>query len=115
MVGLSRASRHELGVLSFAALLRRAGVEVVYVGADLPSDSWAVAAVSAGVREVVLGVPTADDVPGVRDAVAALTAAAPDLTVHVGGGHQDQIGPPALPLGHRLDRASRDLAARLLA
>jgi methylmalonyl-CoA mutase cobalamin-binding subunit len=115
MVGLSRASRHELGVLSFAALLRRAGVEVVYVGADLPSDSWAVAATSAGVRDIVLGVPTADDVPGVRDAVAALTAAAPDVAVHVGGGHQDRVGPPAQPLGHGLVEASRTLAGRLLA
>jgi methylmalonyl-CoA mutase cobalamin-binding subunit len=114
MVGLSGASRHELGVLSFAALLRRAGVEVIYVGADLPSDSWAVAAASAGVRDIVLGVPTADDVPGVRDAVAALAAAAPDVAVHVGGGHQDRIGPPALPLGHGLTEASRRLAARLL-
>lgn len=115
MVGLSRASRHELGVLSFAALLRRAGVEVVYVGADLPSDSWAVAATAAGVRHIVLGVPTADDVPGVRDAVAALAAAAPDVAVHVGGGHQDRIGPPAQPLGHGLVEASRSLAGRLLA
>ena len=115
MVGLSRASRHELGVLSFAALLRRAGVEVVYVGADLPSDSWAVAATSAGVRDIVLGVPTADDLPGVRDAVAALAAAAPDVAVHVGGGHQDRVGPPAQPLGHVLVEASRTLAGRLLA
>ena len=113
MVGLSRASRHELGVLSFAALLRRRGAEVVYVGADLPSDSWAVAAASSRVEHVVIAVPTEEDVPGVRDAVAALAAAAPEVTVHVGGGHQDEIGPPALPLGHGLVRGAHDLAARL--
>jgi methylmalonyl-CoA mutase cobalamin-binding subunit len=110
MVGLSRASRHELGVLSFAALLRRGGVEVVYVGADLPSDSWVVAAGSTGVGHVVLAVPTADDVPGVRDTVAALAAAAPEVRVHVGGGHQEEIGPPAVPLGHGLVAAARRLA-----
>jgi DNA-binding transcriptional MerR regulator/methylmalonyl-CoA mutase cobalamin-binding subunit len=113
MVGLSRASRHELGVLTFAALLRRSGAEVIYVGADLPSDSWSVAAATSGVEHVVLGVPTEEDVPGVRDAVAALAAAAPQVTVHVGGGRQDEIGPPALRLGHGLVAGAQDLAASL--
>ena len=110
---ISRASRHELGVLTFAALLRRSGAEVIYVGADLPSDSWAVAAATSGVGHVVLGVPTEEDVPGVRDAVAALAAAVPEVTVHVGGGHQDEIGPPAHQLGHRLVAGAQDLAASL--
>lgn len=110
LVGLSRASRHELGVLSFAALLRRSGVEVVYIGADVPADSWVVAAAAASVGHVVLGVPTAEDVPAVRDTVAALTAAAPGLRIHVGGSHQDRIGPPAHRLGHGLVAAARALA-----
>jgi DNA-binding transcriptional MerR regulator/methanogenic corrinoid protein MtbC1 len=113
LVGLAAASRHELGVLSFAAVLRRTGVEVVYIGADIPADSWVVAVAQSGVDHVVLAVPTAEDAPGARDVIAALDAAAPHIVVHVGGGHQDQIGPPARPLGHGLVTAARALAADL--
>ena len=110
MVGLAQGCRHELGVLSFAAVLRRAGIEVLYVGADLPSYSWAVAAASLEVDHVVLAVPTAEDVPGVLDTVAAITAAAPGIGVHVGGGFQELIGPPAHQLGHAVVAAARHVA-----
>jgi methanogenic corrinoid protein MtbC1 len=112
LVGLSRGARHELGVLSYAVLLARTGVEVLYVGADLPPDSWVVAVVAREPDAVVLGVPTAEDVPAVRDTVAALTAARPDLSVLLGGSHQDQIG-AGIPLGHSLTDAVRDTATRL--
>ena len=46
VVGLARGSRHELGVLAFAVALRRAGLEVVYVGGDLPAETWVVTASS---------------------------------------------------------------------
>jgi methanogenic corrinoid protein MtbC1 len=113
IAGLARASRHELGILAFAAVLRRAGVEVIYVGSDLPTESWAETVVSTGAGAVVLAVPTAEDVPGVRDAVAAITAAAPGVAVYVGGGHQDRIHDPARPLGHRVVPGVRELVADL--
>ena len=113
VAGLARASRHELGILAFAAVLRRAGVEVVYVGSDLPTEDWAATLVSTGARAVVLAVPTAEDVPGVRDAVAAIAAAARDMAVYVGGSHQQRIHEPALPLGHTVVEAARRLAAEL--
>jgi len=111
---LSRASRHELGLLSFAAVLRRTGVEVVYVGADLAADHWADAVVSARVQAVVLAAPTGEDVPGLRDATAAIAAADPTIAIHVGGAYQDEVGAPARPLGHRVVPAAHALAARLL-
>ncbi len=113
VAGLARASRHELGILAFAAVLRRAGVEVVYVGSDLPTEDWAATVVSTGARAVVLAVPTAEDVPGVRDAVAAIAAAASEVAVYVGGSHQQRIHEPALPLGHTVVEAARRLAAEL--
>ncbi len=111
MVGLAQGCHHELGVLSFAAVLRRAGAEVVYVGADLPSHGWAVAAASLAVDHAVLAVATIGDVPGVRDTVAAITASAPAIAVHVGGRHQDLIEPPAHRLGHLLAPAARQLVS----
>jgi methanogenic corrinoid protein MtbC1 len=113
VVGLARGSRHELGVLAFAVALRRAGVDVLYVGADLPAETWVVTATGRGPAAVVIGVPSSDDVPAVRDTTAALTAARPDLLVFVGGGHQDTVGGPAHALGHRLGAAAAEVARRL--
>jgi methanogenic corrinoid protein MtbC1 len=113
LTGLARASRHELGILAFAATLRRADVDVVYVGSDLPTESWVESAWASGVRGVVLAVPTADDLPGVRDTVAAVSAGAPGVGIYVGGGHQDEVGSPAQPLGRRIVPAVQRLVAEL--
>jgi methanogenic corrinoid protein MtbC1 len=40
VVGLPPGSRHELGVLAFAVAMRRRGVGVLYLGADVPPSSW---------------------------------------------------------------------------
>jgi hypothetical protein len=79
----------------------RAGLDVVYVGGDLPPDSWVVAATTQRPAAVVIGVPAAEDVPAVRDTVAALAAARPDLPVLLGGGHQERVKTGEL-LGHSL-------------
>lgn len=113
MVGLARGSRHELGVLTFAVALRRAGVQVVYVGGDLPPESWVVTVASCRPDGIVLGVPASDDVAAVRDTVGVLAAIDPALPVFLGGRHQDQVGGAAETLGHDLSGAAREVAARL--
>ncbi len=40
VVGLPPGSRHELGALAFAVAVRRLGVGVLYLGADVPVASW---------------------------------------------------------------------------
>jgi MerR family transcriptional regulator, light-induced transcriptional regulator len=113
VVGLARGCRHELGVLAFAAALRRAGLSVVYVGGDLPPEEWLH---TIRVREavaVVLGVPTPEDVPAVRETVQAVSAAHLKVTVYVGGGYQSEVGGAAQPLGHAIGAASLQLAESL--
>jgi methanogenic corrinoid protein MtbC1 len=112
VVGLARGSRHELGALAFATALRRRGAEVVYVGGDLPPDGWVAVVSEQHPAAVVLAVPSSDDVVAVRETVAALAAAHPDLPVHVGGGHQHQV-PAAHRLGHVVGAAAAALAADL--
>jgi MerR family transcriptional regulator, light-induced transcriptional regulator len=113
IAGLARASRHELGILAFAAVLRRAGADVLYVGSDLPTESWVETARSFATRAVVLSVPTPEDVPGVRDAVAAVAESIPEVEIYLGGRHQDAVGTPARPLGHRVVPAVEHLVAEL--
>ena len=110
VVGLARGSRHELGVLAFAVALRRAGLDVVYVGGDLPPDAWVATVRSRGAALAVIGVPAVEDVPAVRETVAALREGCPDVQVSVGGGHQDAVREGAELLGHRLADAARRLA-----
>jgi DNA-binding transcriptional MerR regulator/methylmalonyl-CoA mutase cobalamin-binding subunit len=40
VVGLPPGGRHELGALAFAVALRRLGIGVLYLGADVPVASW---------------------------------------------------------------------------
>lgn len=111
LLGLGRGSRHELGLLAFAVLLRRMGLDATYLGCDVPSDSWVVAVAALDPDIVVLGVHADSDVPAVRDAVAAIQAAKPDLPVLLGGSQQELVG-SGEPLGHSLDAAASALAHR---
>ena len=60
LVGLARGSRHELGVMGFAMVLRSRGVQVTYLGADLPVEAWVETVRELGPDAVVLAVPTVD-------------------------------------------------------
>ena len=62
LVGLPPGSRHELGAMAFAVAARRAGLDVLYLGADVPLESWLRTARETRAPIVVLGVVTAVDV-----------------------------------------------------
>lgn len=113
VVGLARGSRHELGVLAFATALRRAGADVVYVGADLPPEDWARTVQLRSAEAVVLGVPAPEDVDGVRETITALAAASVHAPVFLGGAHQSAVGHDARPLGHAMGPAVRELVRSL--
>ena len=93
--------------------LARAGLDVVYVGGDLPPDSWVVAAPTQRPAAVVIGVPAAEDVPAVRDTVAAVAGPDPEVALLVGGGYQSEVGGATLTLGHAVGPAARQLVATL--
>ncbi len=85
LVGLPPDARHEVTALVFATATRRAGLPVVYLGADVPPDSWVEAVRLTGARAVVLGVAIDEDVAAADRVVTALRHAAPELTIAVGG------------------------------
>lgn len=84
LVGLPAGSRHEIGALTFALLLRQAGYTTVYLGQDLPTDSWVAAVAAWAPAAVVVTVLGGDQGPAL-DTLAALRDADPDLPVFVGG------------------------------
>jgi DNA-binding transcriptional MerR regulator len=111
MVGLARGSRHELGVMAFAMVLRSRGVRVTYLGADLPVESWVDTVRALEPAAVVLAVPTIEDLPAVREAVQAIS---PRAAVLLGGAHQGRVE-GAEALGHAIGEAAAGLADRLTA
>ena len=54
VVGLPSGSLHELGSLAFATALKRRGLDVLYLGANVPSTSWEAAVLGHSARAVVL-------------------------------------------------------------
>lgn len=85
LVGLPPDSRHELGALGFAVALRRLGVDVLYLGADVPVESWVHAATESAAQAAVVGVVTSRDVSPAIDVATTLRAGRPDLMLAFGG------------------------------
>jgi DNA-binding transcriptional MerR regulator len=110
IVGLARGSRHELGVLAFALVLRSRGVAVTYVGGDLPVEAWVGTTRRLQPLAVVLAVPIVEDLPAVREVVHALSGS---TTVYLGGAFQDRVD-GARPLGHGVGTAAARLAEELV-
>ncbi len=109
VVGLTRGARHELGVLSFALVLRLRGMPVTYLGGDLPLEAWVATVRALDPAAVVLGAPTLEDLPAVREAAQALR---PLTRVLLGGAHQDEVD-DAEHLGHRIGPAAVAVSAEL--
>jgi DNA-binding transcriptional MerR regulator/methylmalonyl-CoA mutase cobalamin-binding subunit len=85
LVGLPPGSRHEIGALAFATTLRRQGLGVVYLGADVPVDSWAEAVRATRAAAVVIGIPTSADGPGAADVANAVAQRVDSPIVAAGG------------------------------
>ena len=62
LVGMPPGSYHEIGAFAFAIAARRAGLGVLYLGADVPLESWLRTARETRAPLVVLGVVTVADV-----------------------------------------------------
>jgi DNA-binding transcriptional MerR regulator len=84
LVGLPAGSRHEIGALAFATAARRRGIGVIYLGADVPLESWSHALDAIAASGVVVGIPTAGDAMAARDVVESI-AAGRRVLIAVGG------------------------------
>lgn len=115
LVGLPPDSRHELGALAFSVALRRLGVDVLYLGSDVPVESWVDAAADSAAQAAVVGVVTARDIPPASEVAAALRAARPDLVLAFGGASADGLSAigDVTVLPARVVEAARALRGRL--
>ncbi|MGW5237750.1 MerR family transcriptional regulator [Monashia sp. NPDC004114] len=84
LVGLPPGARHELPALAFAVCLRRAGIDVLYLGADVPLDSWVAVVRASSPRAAVISAAHEVDIASAEQTVQALTTAGVGV-VYVGG------------------------------
>ena len=87
VVGLPPGAHHEIGALAFATAARRGGLHVVYLGANVPLDSWVTAVRTTGASVAVVGAVSASEVAAAARVVAALGQMDDAPIVVVGGSH----------------------------
>ncbi len=109
LTGLPSGSHHEVGIAAFNVLARLAGLEVVYLGADLPEDAWVGAVESHPPAAVVIAIATQADVPSARRCLTALAAFPAPPVLVVGGRYQDEVAELARPMGHSVSVAAQQL------
>lgn len=72
VVGLPPGSRHELGAFAFGVAARRAGLDVLYIGADVPVPAWRDTVRDFDAAAAVLAVMSRSDVRPASEVIRAL-------------------------------------------
>jgi len=114
LVGLPPSSWHQLGALAFAVALRRQGIDVLYLGPDVPAESWVDAVEQSAARAAVIGVVTDSDVAPAGEVAERIQAARPELVIAVGGASAARVsGPGVTVLPARVMDAVRVIRERI--
>ena len=85
VVGLPSGSQHDFGALAFATAIRRKGMDVLYLGANVPVSSWETAVRGREARAAVLSVVTPADRPAAVAVAERLLSLDPVPIVCAGG------------------------------
>ena len=109
VVGLPPGSQHELGALAFATAIRRRGLDVLYLGANVPVSSWETAVRSHAARAVVLTVVTAEDRPAAARVAELLVSHEQAPTVCTGGASGADLAAGVRLLAPSIGAAAREL------
>lgn len=85
VTGLPAGARHHLGALAFSVCARRQGLDVVYLGADVPDDSWLYAVRSLRPAGVAVSVPLESDVASAVTLCQRLIESQSPVSIRLGG------------------------------
>ena len=109
VVGLPPGCQHELGGLAFATAARRNGLDVLYLGPNVPEASWLTAVARHQADAAVICVVTAADRPSAVNVVRLLAAQRPGLLVASGGACGRALGSEVHDLSFRIGEAVQEL------
>ena len=99
LIGMPPDGHHDLGTLAFAVACRRAGLDVLYVGANVPLESWVRIVGETRVSAVVIGAVTTADSTAVAEVVEAIRAGRRPPTCFSGGPAAADAEAPSEALG----------------
>ena len=109
VVGLPTGSQHDLGALAFATAIRRKGINVLYLGANVPVSSWEAAVRSREARAAVLSVVTPDDRPAAVAVAERLLSQVPVPLVCAGGASAANLAGGVQTLDSSIGSAAQEL------
>lgn len=109
VVGLPSGSQHDLGALAFATAIRRRGMDVLYLGANVPVSSWEAAVRSHEARAAVLSVVTPEDRPTAVAVAERLRSESPVPTVCAGGASAANLAEGVRTLASSIGSAAEEL------
>jgi methanogenic corrinoid protein MtbC1 len=109
VVGLPSGSQHDLGALAFATATRRRGMDVLYLGANVPVSSWEAAVRSRDARAAVLSVVTPEDRPAAVAVAERLLGQAPVPLVCAGGASAANLAGGVQTLPSSIGSAAQEL------
>jgi methanogenic corrinoid protein MtbC1 len=109
VVGLPSGSQHDLGALAFATAIRRRGMDVLYLGANVPVSSWEAAVRSREARATVLSVVTPEDRPAAVAVAERLLSQAPVPLVCAGGASAANLAGGVQTLASSIGSAAQEL------
>lgn len=109
VVGLPPGSQHDLGALAFATAIRRRGLDVLYLGANVPVSSWEAAVRGSEARAAVLSVVTPEDRPAAVAVAERLLSQAPVPLVCAGGASAANLARGVRALASSIAAAAREL------
>ncbi len=109
VVGLPPGSHHHLGALAFATAIRRRGLDVLYLGADVPVSSWTTAVRGRSARAAVLSVVTPEDRSPALEVAEQLLAADVVPLVCAGGASGADVAAGVHSLAMSLGAAAQEL------
>lgn len=119
LVACPEDERHDLGALALALLLRRQGMRVVYLGADVPTTALVDAARTSTFDALCLSITSVASLPVARLALRALLSSGVNMRPYVGG-QALAVAPgdsadllPAIRLSGSVSEAARLVAAQL--
>lgn len=85
VVGLPPGAHHEIGALTFAVAARRVGLGVLYLGADVPLESWLTVMATTAAPVAVIGVTGRGDARAATALITALPADGAHPLIALGG------------------------------
>ena len=109
VVGVPSGGQHDLGALAFATAIRRRGLDVLYLGADVPAASWEAAVRIRSARAAVLSVVTPQDRPAALGVVDRLRTSDLSPLVCAGGASAANLSAEVVTLAAGIGLAAEQL------